>query len=741
MSSPWHQHFNGVVNGVAACKLCLPVGKVEVACPNGGTSGKTSHLFAAHRQEHDKIKINVLEKKCTQLAFAANQGKLGFSASPSKAHKAKTKRLMAQVCAGDLKPLSSFSLPHMKALLKHVSNGNDTSHDHKTMMTENNNLKLELETRLAVLVQGMDAFSIDTDGWSCASKGFICFNLTGVVRKDDKFRLVTRCFEVSHLPGRHTGEALAKAVDDAVDRLSARGGVPGVTRRKRVWAANAVGAATQQKALSMLGDGFSLWQIWCACHVMHLSVKDTFASNATVLKMLKKFKRLAVSIKNSNLLTSQLAVINENLGINVRKVGLDVVTRWTSRREHMGSMLVNKEALDQMGDEAAQMADEREARNQKNTLLDAGFDEKEIDDILGADELGGSLGLTPFDWLLCEHVERVLRPAAEVSGCLEGRDYGTMGLVLPMFVKLHKVLDEEREQMRVAQHALLVRNSDAGKAFSAAISFVQSFQEQLRKRFDPFDFSEKNRPYLVATFLLPGYSKFPFYAEQQDRVDARKAAIEFCVADMEDVRGMSTYTPEWARLEELYYAKKEKEDEEEAEQKKKKKEEEEKKKKEEEEQAANANVGDKREADGDAHDAIPPAKKKHKSSFMVDLLGDGEASESEDDQVGAGIKVRPSDLKMVETYADIRFKNVRGKEQDADVMLAALSDLVFGDDGDRDMTMLLRVALRYYSMPASSANSERVWSSGTLVMEKKRQSFTGENASVMIFNHCNRMDF
>ena len=71
-------------------------------------------------------------------------------------------------------------------------------------------------------------------------------------------------------------------------------------------------------------------------------------------------------------------------------------------------------------------------------------------------------------------------------------------------------------------------------------------------------------------------------------------------------------------------------------------------------------------------------------------------------------------------------------------MLQQLRNFVFGTRGSIDNTLLLRVALRYFSTPASSAPTERVWSSATNTFTKNRRSFTGDNFASALFVSCNQ---
>ena len=71
-------------------------------------------------------------------------------------------------------------------------------------------------------------------------------------------------------------------------------------------------------------------------------------------------------------------------------------------------------------------------------------------------------------------------------------------------------------------------------------------------------------------------------------------------------------------------------------------------------------------------------------------------------------------------------------------LLSQLKNLVDGPKGSIDNTLLVRVALRYFHTPASSAPTERVWSSATNTLTKNRRSFTGKNFATSLFVNCNQ---
>jgi len=695
MSSPWHAFFHPVKDGQARCCTC----GADVAVPNAGTSGKIAHMLAAHRTEHDGVVIKQLRERmkstsCSQPSVAT----LFQPKTSSAAHRAKSKRLMALTCAGDLKSLNLFEGVFMKQLLAHESGGSNTGHSHSTLMTECNNIKLQQDICHGEEVADMESFSLDTDCWSCSSKAFTCFNYHGIrTPAAGPWTLVTRCFVVRELKGSHTASTLAGAIDDAIDYLADLAG-DHMSLRPRMWACIADGAPAQQSALQQLGDGFSIWALWCICHVLHLSVKDAFKRSPVVLEVLKKMRRLAASIRMSNLLTAELHQINEGLNIAARRVALDVITRWTSTRSSVATMLENRQGIDKLQDKAAENTNKRDARSRKNAL-NACNDEHEIDETINRDDLSADKSVTPVDWLIAEHVEKALSIVAKATTFLEADTYGTLGLVIPSYVHTLTALENLELELAAEEADLAAHQGDTANALKEGIAFIVTLRTTLSERFNPYDFSKTNHSYLVATFLLPGLNKFPFFKGEQ-KENAIKTAKKFLLADMAEVQ-RATFIPEWALVEDRFYKQ---------------------------------NEGHEHK-DEDIKPPPPPKKQKQHELFSEDLFGDDDDDDGAVDECGNDLRLRPSNVTVVNTYACHTFnKELKSKATDAVAMLGALRELV---RVSIDMTLLVRVALRYYHTPAASASSERVWSSGTNVMADNRKSFTGDNASVMVQLHCN----
>jgi hypothetical protein len=618
---------------------------------------------------------------------------------------------MAMTAACDLRPTSSFETDKwMAKLLAYVSKGKVKGATHSTVQDRVNALDARAQVEISALLLKLDSYSITTDAWTCVFP-YVAFTFHGVdTTTDGDWKLMSGCLHVCELPGRHTGPALGAAVDDAVDRIADANGRPDPSGRAKTWAATADGAAAQRNAFTHLGDGFQLWTLWCTCHCLHLAVKDSMAQSETVLLTLKKMRRLAVAVRNSPLLGGELRAINAELGLITRRIILDVVTRWTSTAESVVHMVENRDALERLEDAAEAAAHAGEERSQKNTLLNAGYSDAEIERVLAGDELG-SMTMTQLDWEIAVKISKALDICREASNVLSGDKYATMGLVLPVLqLSIDRLGDLDDEWQ--AEHDRAPRNSDLRKVLVASMDFAQRLANNIDERLSPTTFGEENHPYLVATFLHPSFNTFHFY-NRENRVLALAAATKFLAIDMAEVQ-QEERVPPWAMAEKNLYAP---------------------------EPvlpavpAAAAAAAPVAAAAPAAAAAARRGDERHPKRQRVGNMYDGAWDGSDSDEDPGGGRVRPTIAQMIVKYKQHRFKRAnRNNTQDP----ALLQELQRLQKADIDMTLIVRVALRYWHTPASSASTERLWSVGTNTLPKMRRGTTTANVSALINVNVNQ---
>jgi len=610
--------------------------------------------------------------------------------------------------------------------------------------------------------------SATTDAWSCGSLSCVALTNHYVDTTLPVWSLEHSCLHVAKFEGSHTAEALGAFIDAAVDGIHMGKEYTHVDDlRMRFWAGVADGAAAQQKAFQFLGNGFSIWQFWCICHVIHLAVKGTMADCPDMIKVIAKMKKLVSTVRNSTLLNNDLTKINDQLGNPARCLVLDVVTRWTSTHSFVSHAVENKDALFQLAGDASAAVAKAQERNQRNQLKKAGLDELQIDKIL-SQELEDS-SVTNQDWEVATMLEKSLKPVyiflnllftyycvyqfiniksrttknvqiADVSQKLEADKYATLGLVIPLLVNLFEKLDENIAELK-KESALIMKDfkqgTDKTRAIKIVLKFVEKFKYKLKERINPFLCGEENAPYLAATFLLPGLNKFSFFTDANQRETALETAKEQVLADMQEV-SLKPFVPKWAMGEQDYYKK------------------------------VNIYVCNYcdlyctltvfalyflplnicifmldvkyffKVVHPIAIPAVEPAqqinKKQRKNEWGM-LQHDEQLNEAVVDA-----HVRPTNEAIVELYMNSNPFQLSECQDPTNTkkMLEQLRNLVFGPRGSIDNTLLLRVALRYFCSPASSAPTERVWSSATNTFTKNRRSFNGDNFATTLYVNCNQ---
>jgi hypothetical protein len=306
---------------------------------------------------------------------------------------------------------------------------------------------------------------------------------------------------------------------------------------------------------------------------------------------------------------------------------------------------------------------------------------------------------------------------AHASVTLQGEGYPTLALVLPTRVKLLQNIKAAIFDWEVQKEASSRFNATKRLACDAAIAFGKKIMEDIVVRADPYDFGPANHPYLVASFLHPGFKQLQFYPEEGGvRADALKAAQEFCVEDMEGVARLP-FVPEWAQVEARRYAAAAEEGYSCA--------------------AAAAAPGpavDAGIASTTEETGEPPAKRPRWDESLLEAYSERSRDEQPCEETVVHGPRRPSNLDMVQRYTTEMCNTGKGI-QDTVAILGALHSLV---KENMDYTLLVRVALRYAHTPASSSASERVWSTGTNTLVKSRRALSGNNVAALIYVSCNQ---
>jgi len=78
----------------------------------------------------------------------------------------------------------------------------------------------------------------------------------------------------------------------------------------------------------------------CICHTLNLCVKDAWAKHGDMMKALTRLRSLARAVHNSPLLESELSEVNEQLGIQARRIALDVVTRYVEGATSVSNVIL-----------------------------------------------------------------------------------------------------------------------------------------------------------------------------------------------------------------------------------------------------------------------------------------------------------------------------------------------------------------------------------------------------------------
>ncbi len=726
------------ITKTAACKLCPKVPKpghekpvpVQVSYNKSGCTGMMSHLKVSHPAEHGDVMelwAKLTKKKELEALQAVKAGAQFRTMVPmSKDDNSKALSLLALHCAESCRPLTTGAHGgSLSRLLEHVSGGRYKGHSASSVVTRSVVLNVIAAQKLSEALRAAESYSLTTDAWTCGTS-YVGSTVHWVDTTKPIWCMRHACLHVQPMNESHTAKRLAMSVATAVDVAYDGGDAKGlVAFRKSMWGITGDGASAQQGAFALLGSEqfakhINPWPQWCMCHRLHLTVKGGMSKVPGIAKMASKFKRLSAHIKRSTKAAEAVKAFNTAHKVAARAVTVDVVTRWTSTHECHVRLRENRAAIEHVQKDVQKDENGKEAKTQKNTLLNIGFSEEEADKILNQNVADDALAVTDSDWRTAELVEEVLVEFHSVSDVLSGDDYPTLGLVYPLVAELRAQLHEFEAQWTRKRDWTDDGDDVEKAALSNGIDFVNWMFNDLNDRFDVMKLKKANgvgqKQYVTAAYLHPCYktmsnvSLFGGADDTEELTQFRKAARKFLRQDLKEVfwaddTKRTRPVPMWMQ------------------------------------DALRAAERKHRAAPAERQDEQNPRKKKK----LSDRLGAhaapppsepapvAEADAADRAAVPAGVFSRVDISALVSLYDKYNFPrelvdNMHAAK-DQDVMLKAVQTMVKEEPRLAPVALIM---LRYFSTPASSAGTERVWSKAGMVLSKLRRRLTGDNAAMLI---------
>ncbi|XP_060794595.1 zinc finger BED domain-containing protein 4-like [Neoarius graeffei] len=187
-------------------------------------------------------------------------------------------------------------------------------------------------THIHNMLDNVTDISFTTDTWSSDVSQMSMLSLTAQWI-DDNFEMKRAVLHAQEFSGSHTGAAIASAFDCMFAQWKIKKDSVHVVLRDN--------ALNMQKAMDECG----VKSLGCMAHTLQLAVHDGVLSQRSTSDCVAIGSKIVGHFRHSQLATSRLRDIQQELGMKTKTLQQDVTTRWNSTFYMMQSLLDQKRAL------------------------------------------------------------------------------------------------------------------------------------------------------------------------------------------------------------------------------------------------------------------------------------------------------------------------------------------------------------------------------------------------------------
>lgn len=302
----------------------------------------------------------------------------------------------------------------------------------KECITTMRGVKKHMMSKVAELLKG-EHVCITSDGWtSCANDTYMSLTVSLITRA---WKLITISVDCSKSAGTTTGEALAAGITAAIAKHDIKGKVTAISTDCE---------PSMVKMGRILEDNGVCTHIGCCNHRLESTTSLVF-NGPGVKKTMTLARGLVTRYTTSSQMADRLAqFVKTYLGSDSKKPIQDVITRWWSTCQMMMRLLELREPI-----EKHEEADKLEPM------------------------------LTAADWAVLEMILPVLEPFMHCQLLLEGRKYVTGSLVVPFIHDLRTNLEEAMFDLETAPAS---DDDDVTKARAAVMPCVRALHKDFINR-------------------------------------------------------------------------------------------------------------------------------------------------------------------------------------------------------------------------------------------------------------------
>lgn len=420
----------------AVCNTC----KVEVM--RGGCRVKsfnTTNLIChlknrhpdLHKQLQEKNAANISQQAKTKASAAGSTiqqvlDKTKKFAKDSAKARSITDKVMEMIALDD-QPFSVVEDRGFRRLIEHIEPRYSLPSRRYFSDVSLPALHEVVATHIHKLLDNVTDISFTTDIWSSDVSQMSILSLTAQWINEN-FEMTRAVLHAHEFAGSHTGVAIAGAFDCMFATWKIKKDNVHVVLRDN--------ARNMQKAMEECG----VKSLGCMAHTLQLAVHDGVLSQRSISDCVAIGRKIVGHFRHSQLATSRLRGIQQELGTKIMMLQQDVATRWNSTFLMMKSLLDQKRALG----------------------------------VYGADhELPACL--SAHQWGLIENMTTLLAPFEQLTREISSHQ-ATTADVIPSIVALKRLLSKTADTdsgVRTAKHTLLEAvNERFGSAFSEPLYYL-----------------------------------------------------------------------------------------------------------------------------------------------------------------------------------------------------------------------------------------------------------------------------
>lgn len=326
-------------------------------------------------------------------------------------------------------------------------------------------------------------FAADEPRWWCVAAAHSYVGVTAHFVSPE-FKLQALCLGVLPDNDSHTGDQVASDLVEVLESVQFAGRVRSITTDN---------GANFKKAVHLFlertqgGDGYLHHHVACYAHTLQLAVEDSVKACPPIRDALIQMKGLASLLKTSPQYQRRVEKLALEQGLGTTKVSCYVETRWNSWLKVVTSVLLLKEPLLKLRAEEDAIFQERLAKYNRQVAGGPRGRGRPMK----VPEPPKLLQLLPerpsASWLLLEQMEMLLKEPAAVTTVAEGELYPSLSVSTVLLRRLERVVLAAPVLGTESVQGIASASDDIPAEMAPVSELRRTLQSALVRRFTPLN--------------------------------------------------------------------------------------------------------------------------------------------------------------------------------------------------------------------------------------------------------------